>query len=89
MTWQRSVGAAIKALKREEQSLAKRLDAVREKIADLEEVGKDGAGVTRRASSGKRRLSEKGRQAISRAAKRRWAKYRADQKKAAQRKSKR
>lgn len=83
MTWQRSIGAAVRALKKEEESLAKQLDIIRDKIADLEDLGKAEGGTNRpkRKSTGKRRLSEEGRKAISRAAKKRWAKYRAQQKK--------
>ena len=79
MTWQRSISAAIKSLKREEKSLAKQLESVRSKVANLEQLGKSGPGVTRGTTTGRRRLSNKGREAISRAAKRRWAKYRTEQ----------
>ncbi len=77
MTWQRSVQAAVRALRKEELSLEKQLDAVRQRIADLDDMGRtNGAGPSKRASS--RRLSADGRAAISKAAKRRWARYRAD-----------
>ena len=77
MTWQRSVQAAVRALRKEELSLEKQLDAVRQRIADLDDMGRmNGGPPSKRASS--RRLSAEGRAAISRAAKKRWARYRAD-----------
>ncbi len=77
MTWQRSVQAAVRALKKEEFSLEKQLDAVRQRIADLDDMGRPNGGASsKRANT--RRLSAEGRAAISRAAKKRWARYRAD-----------
>ena len=77
MSWQRSIQAAVRALKREEASLEKELGKVREWIVDLEPLSKNGpaAGSSPR-KSGSRRLSPQGRAAISRAAKKRWAEYR-------------
>ncbi len=77
MSWQRSVRAAVKALKKEEQSLERQLDKLRARIADLNGLssGRGSAGPGRKARRGNR-LSEEGRRAISLAAKRRWAKYR-------------
>lgn len=79
MSWQRSIQAAVRALKAEEQQLVRRLDHLRGRIAELTGVAKGvragGRGTTRRA--GANRLSPAGRRAISLAAKRRWAKYRA------------
>ena len=78
MSWQRSIQAAVRALKREERSLEKELDKVRARISDLEALAKAGptgaAGARRK--SGSTRLSPQGRAAISRAAKKRWAEYR-------------
>jgi len=78
MSWQRSIQAAVRALKTEEQQLVRRLDHLRGRIAELTGVakgGRGGRGAARR--SGANRLSPAGRRAISLAAKRRWAKYRA------------
>lgn len=79
MSWQRSVQAAVRSLKREEAALQKKLGVVRAKIAELSEVSRtSGAtGASRKKTS--RRLSPQGRAAISKAAKKRWTKYRADQ----------
>jgi hypothetical protein len=76
MTWQRSVQAAIRALKRKEISLQKQLEQVRTKIDELQDVASSQSGAGGRARSGSRRLSPQGRAAISRAAKKRWADYR-------------
>jgi hypothetical protein len=77
MSWQRSIQAAVKALKKEEQSLVKQLEHLRARMGELTGLTKGGrgAGAARRSARGNR-LSEEGRRAISLAAKRRWAKYR-------------
>ena len=77
MSWQRSIQAAVKALKKEEQSLVKQLDHLRARMGELTGLAKGSrsAGPGRRPGRGNR-LSEEGRRAISLAAKRRWAKYR-------------
>ncbi len=80
MSWQRSIQAAIRALKREENALGKRLGTLQDKIAELENLSRSGPGASATKST-RRRLSPKGRAAISRAAKRRWAQYRAKQRK--------
>lgn len=77
MSWQRSVQSAVKALKREEASLLKQLDGIRRKIKELEDVGRAGSAPGA-SKSPSRRLSAEGREAISLAAKKRWAKYRTD-----------
>jgi hypothetical protein len=80
MSWQQSLRAAIRSLRREEQSILKDLGAVRDRIAELQALsrtGGPGGRAGRGATRGARRLSAKGRAAISRAAKRRWAEYRA------------
>lgn len=79
MSWQRSIQAAVRALKSEEQQLVRRLDHLRGRIAELTGVAKGGRGGARATTrrSGPNRLSPAGRRAISLAAKRRWAKYRA------------
>jgi len=74
MSWQRSLQAAVRDLKKEEQSLVRRLDHVRGRIAELTGVSKGKRGGTGRSRTN--RLSAAGRRAISLAAKRRWAKYR-------------
>jgi hypothetical protein len=80
MTWQRSIQAAVRALKKEESALEKQLDGVRLKIEELDDMSRTrGAASSKAAAS--RRLSPAGRAAISKAAKRRWARYRADQRK--------
>ena len=77
MSWQRSIQAAVRALKREEASLEKELDKVRARITELETVAKNGPGASsHQRKSSSRRLSPQGRAAISRAAKKRWAEYR-------------
>jgi hypothetical protein len=80
MSWQQSLQVAIRSLRREEQSILKNLDSVRDRISELQSVskaigarGRGRGGAVRRT----RRLSAKGRAAISRAAKQRWAQYRA------------
>jgi hypothetical protein len=79
MSWQRSIQAAVRALKKEEDSLKGELTVVQRKITELEGLARhDGARGPRRANS--QRLSPKGREAISRAAKKRWAEYRRQQK---------
>lgn len=82
MSWQRSLQAAARALRREESSLQKELELVRKKLRDLEDLSRERAGNgTGRRKAGSRRLSPKGRAAISRAAKKRWAEYRRDKRK--------
>ena len=73
MPWQTSLNAAIASLKKEEQRLARELDALRGTLGSL-------SGTTRskirRKAAGARKMSAKGRAAISRAAKKRWAAWR-------------
>jgi hypothetical protein len=82
MTWQKSVRAAVKALKKEEQVIVKQLDRLRARMADLSglSTGRKGASAGRKPGRGNR-LSDEGRRAISLAAKRRWAKYRGKKRK--------
>jgi predicted nucleic acid-binding Zn-ribbon protein len=75
MTWQRSIQAAVRALKKEEASLEKQLSAVRKRIEELHEMSRSDDGAPRKRAS-TRRLSPAGRAAISKAAKKRWARYR-------------
>ena len=81
MSWQKSLQAALKALKKEEQSLVKQLDHLRTKMGNLTGLSKGKKGAKRGPKSGRgNRLSDEGRRAISLAAKRRWAKYRGKKK---------
>ena len=84
MSWQRSLQAAARALRKEEAALCKELDHVRKKLHDLKGLASEPSpnGSARR-KTGSRRLSPKGRAAISRAAKKRWADYRRDKRKVA------
>lgn len=76
MSWQNSIKAAVRSLRTEEESLKRQLTVLRGKISELEGLSRgSGAGRVGRAGS-VRRLSDKGRLAISRAAKKRWAEYR-------------
>jgi hypothetical protein len=81
MSWQSSLNAAIRNLRAEEQSLERNLTRVREAISALGGLSRGGPKRAPRAG-GRRRLSAKGRAAIARAARKRWAKWRAQQKKA-------
>jgi K+/H+ antiporter YhaU regulatory subunit KhtT len=82
MTWQRSIQNAVRALKKEEATLRKQLETVQRKIAELQGMARTGGSVAARKPATRRRLSPKGRAAISRAAKKRWREYRAQQRKA-------
>ncbi len=86
MTWQRSVQAAVRSLKREEATLHKKLEVVRGKIAELSEVSRTSGATGAGRKKTSRRLSPQGRAAISKAAKKRWSKYRTE-KRAKERKS--
>jgi hypothetical protein len=78
MSWQVSLNAAIKNLRAEEQTLERDLKRVRDAISALGGLGR---GAKTSAGTGRRRqLSAKGRAAISRAARKRWAKWRTQQK---------
>ncbi len=81
MPWQRSIQAAMRALKREESMLRRELQTLRQKIAQLEGLAKGGSATVGRQRATKRRLSPQGRAAISRAAKRRWRRHRAQRNK--------
>lgn len=79
MSWQRSIQAAVRNLRKAETALERQLELTRTKIQELEALAQSGPPT--RKKTGRRRLSDKGRAAISRAAKRRWAQYRAEQRK--------
>lgn len=74
MSWQKSVARATAALRHEEMRLARELALVRQRLDALGGVSTRGSGAPRK----RRNMSEAARAAISRAAKRRWAKYRAE-----------
>jgi hypothetical protein len=78
MTWQKSVARALRALKAEEARLVRELAQLRQKIESLGGVAGSGGGGKGR----KRVLSPSARAAISRAAKKRWARYREEKAKA-------
>lgn len=73
MSWQKSVARAVRDLKAEEARLESELSQLRQKIASL--GGAVGGG---KPKGRKRVLSPAARAAISRAAKKRWAQYRAE-----------
>jgi hypothetical protein len=74
MSWQKSVARAATALRQEEARLAQELALVRKRLEALGGVSTRGSEALRK----RRNMSEEARAAISRAAKRRWAKYRAE-----------
>jgi hypothetical protein len=79
MSWQASVARALRDLRSEESRLARELNDLRARIASLSGVRGGGGGGAGMKPKGKRRkLSPAARAAISRAAKKRWAKYRAE-----------
>jgi hypothetical protein len=78
MSWQASLNAAIRNLRTEEQNLERDLNRVREAIQALGGLGRGGQRTV--ATGRRRQLSAKGRAAIARAARKRWAKWRAEQK---------
>jgi len=75
---------AVASLKKEEAEIQKRLSQVRETLDRLDQITMlTGSTSTRRKpQKASRRLSSKGREAISRAAKKRWAAYRKEQRQA-------
>ncbi|HEY8120814.1 MAG TPA: hypothetical protein VII78_05805 [Myxococcota bacterium] len=79
MNWQKSLARVLAELRNEEARLERELAAVKQRVAALTGVvGGKGA-----KTKGKRRnMSAAARAAISRAAKKRWAKYRAEKKSA-------
>jgi hypothetical protein len=78
MSWQTSLNAALRNLRAEEQNLERNLTRVREAISAL--GGLSRGGKRGGNSTGRRRLSPEGREAIAKAARKRWAKWRAEQK---------
>jgi hypothetical protein len=87
MSWQRSLQTAVRTLRTEETALLKRLERLRTKIQELEAMAKEGDVGGRVRPTGRRRLSPAGRAAISKAAKKRWQKYRTDKAKRTRRRA--
>ena len=79
MSWQSVLKQAARELKKEEERLLRELRELRRKLANLGTRPTRGTG--RQGAKRTRKLSPAGRAAIARAAKKRWAKYRAAQKK--------
>lgn len=78
MKWQSAITRALRDLKVEEARAAKELDAIRQRIAGLSKLGGSGGAPGKTV---KRVLSPAAREAIASAARKRWAKYRAEKKK--------
>jgi hypothetical protein len=76
MARQASLGRVLRALRQEEQRLERELRVLRVKIGSLAGAAR-GRGARRVGRT--RKLSAKGRAAISRAAKKRWAAWRRKQ----------
>ena len=88
MSWQQTLKKALGELQQEERRLASELSAVQEKIQKLSNMSTSSGAApargrprTKAKAKAKRKLSAEGRAAISRAAKKRWAKHRAEQRK--------
>jgi hypothetical protein len=78
MSWQKSVARALRDLRAVEARLAAELTDLRHRIASLGGVASKGGGGGAKTQGKRRKLSPAARAAISRAAKKRWAKYRAE-----------
>ena len=77
MSWKSAINRAVKELKTEEARIARELSAIRDRIQGLGGIAGGRASVAKTGS--RRKMSPKGRAAIARAAKKRWAKWRAEQ----------
>jgi hypothetical protein len=80
MKWQSAIQSALTELKAVEAGIARELAEVRQKIVSLAHLtGGSVAGSTAPKKAGaKRHMSAAGRAAIAKAAKKRWAKHRAE-----------
>jgi hypothetical protein len=80
MSWQKSVARALRDLRAVEARLAAELSDLQQRIASLGGFasGGGGGGGGAKTKGKRRKLSPAARAAISRAAKKRWAKYRAE-----------
>jgi len=77
-----AVRKAVASLEKVEAEILRQLSHVRDTIDRLEQLTAPGRPRRRKGAKNERRLSAKGREAISRAAKRRWAAYRKEQRQA-------
>lgn len=80
MKWQSAIQTALTELKAVEAGIARELAEVRQKIASLAQLtgGSAAASAAPKKAGAKRQMSAAGRAAIAKAAKKRWAKHRAD-----------
>jgi len=78
MSWQKSVARALRDLRAVEARLAAELTDLRHRIASLGGVASSSGKGGAKTKGKRRKLSPAARAAISRAAKKRWAKYRAE-----------
>lgn len=76
MNWQKSLARVVKALRIEEARLERELATVKHRIAGV--TGVVGGAAAAKGPKKRRNMSAAARAAISRAAKKRWAKYRAE-----------
>ena len=74
MNWQSSISKAKRELSKEAAGLRKEIEAIQSRIRELEILQRPLTGSSK--ARPKRELSAKGRAAISKAAKKRWAAYR-------------
>jgi len=77
MSWKSAINRAVKELKTEEARIARELNAIRNRIQGLGGITSARASIAK--TGGRRKMSAKGRAAIARAAKKRWAKWRTEQ----------
>ena len=80
MKWRSAIETAVTELKAVEAGIARELTDVRQKIASLVHLTGGSAAVSAapKKAGAKRHMSAAGRAAIAKAAKKRWAKHRAD-----------
>ncbi len=77
MTWKSSLARAMRDLKTEEARLARELGEVQQRLSSLGGLVSGGGSSPGKVKK-RRNMSAAARAAISRAAKKRWAKYRAE-----------
>jgi hypothetical protein len=76
MSWQAALARALRDLRREENRIVRELQGVKTRLTRLTALVGGGAPSSRRPTT--RKLSAEGRAAIVSAAKKRWARYRAE-----------
>ena len=76
MKWKSAIERALKELRTVEAGIASELTDVRQKLASLARL--TGGIPAARKAGAKRKMSPEGRAAIVKAAKKRWAKHRAE-----------